>query len=55
MLPDLPLWVIAALILALVVGWKLIKFAIKLLLVLFVLLVLAGAAYLLFFSSYSPL
>jgi len=48
-IPFLPLWILLAIAVIVLVGWKLIKFAIKMLIFIFVVLVLLGIAYMLFF------
>lgn len=49
MIPFLPLWIILAVAFIVLLGWKLIKFAVKLLITFFVILVLLGTIYILFF------
>jgi len=47
MLFGIPLWLIIILALALILGWKIIKFAIKLLIVMLLLLFIIGIVYVL--------
>ena len=47
MLFGIPLWLIIILALALILGWKIIKFAIKLLIVMLLLLFIIGMVYVL--------
>ncbi len=45
MIFGIPLWVILIIALVLLIGWKIIKFAIKLLIVMFVILLLLAIIY----------
>lgn len=48
MLPLMPLWIIIIILIVVLLGWKIIKFALKFLITIFLLLFIAAFAYILF-------